>query len=102
MASLPDEDDRVFGNVGTDVVMGERAIGEGRQHIQRGDGRRRHRAIVRADGSLASGSHSGSIHRVGALVQGADACNGWTFWHAERQGHLRLIDELRAEIRARG
>ena len=66
------------------------------------DGRRRHRAIVRADGSLASGGHAGSIHRVGALVQGADACNGWTFWHAERQGQLRLIDDLRAEIRARG
>jgi modification methylase len=64
------------------------------------DARRRHRAIVRADGSLVSGSHMGSIHRVGAAVQGAEACNGWTFWHIERDGNLRLIDDLRAEIRA--
>jgi modification methylase len=66
------------------------------------DGRRRHKAVVRADGSLASGTHAGSIHRVGALVQGADACNGWTFWHAERQGRLQIIDDLRAEMRAKG
>ena len=36
----------------------------------------------------ASGPHQGSIHRVGALVQGAEACNGWTFWHLEQQGRL--------------
>ena len=48
------------------------------------DERRRHRAIVRADGSLALGSIVGSIHKVGALAQGLPACNGWTFWHFER------------------
>ena len=37
----------------------------------------------------------GSIHRVGAEVQGLDACNGWTFWHYERAGGLTSIDELR-------
>jgi modification methylase len=42
---------------------------------------RRYSAMVRADGSLVSGRHQGSIHKVGALVQGAAACNGWTFWH---------------------
>ena len=31
---------------------------------------------------------SGSIHRVGAAVQGLEACNGWTFWHAETAGAL--------------
>src|SRR5690554_4344226 len=41
----------------------------------------RYTATVRVDGSLISDTHSGSIHRVGALVQGFDACNGWTFWH---------------------
>jgi modification methylase len=64
------------------------------------DDRKRYQALVRADGSLASGAHSGSIHRVGALVQGAEACNGWTFWHTEREGRLAPIDDFRADIRA--
>jgi modification methylase len=64
------------------------------------DERRRFTALVRADGSLASGSHEGSIHRVGALVQGAEACNGWTFWHLEREGRLAPIDEMRSNFRA--
>lgn len=64
------------------------------------DDRQRYSAIVRADGSLVSGTHAGSIHRVGALVQGAEACNGWTFWHSHRQGRLEPIDSFRSEIRA--
>jgi len=64
------------------------------------DHRRRWSAMVRADGSLASGPHQGSIHRVGALVQGAEACNGWTFWHTNSKGRLAPIDLLRADIRA--
>jgi len=65
----------------------------------------RHRARVRADGTLSSsnslGEHRGSIHRVGAAVQGAPACNGWTFWHVEVEGGLRLpIDHLRQQVRA--
>ena len=64
------------------------------------DERRRYSAMVRADGSVSSGPFSGSIHRVGALVQGAEACNGWTFWHFEHEGLLRPIDALRADIRA--
>jgi modification methylase len=59
------------------------------------DARRRHSAIVRADGTLATEDMSGSIHRVGAHVQGLEACNGWTFWHYERSGGLTPIDELR-------
>ncbi|HWA20179.1 MAG TPA: site-specific DNA-methyltransferase [Devosia sp.] len=64
------------------------------------DTRQRWSALVRADGTLASGPHSGSIHRVGALVQGAEACNGWTFWHTNQNGQLKPIDLLRADIRA--
>jgi len=64
------------------------------------DARRRYEALVKADGSLQSGHFSGSIHKVGALVQGADACNGWTFWHHERDGRLLPIDDLRAGIRS--
>ena len=63
------------------------------------DSRRRWQASVRADGTLSSGDKSGSIHRLGAMVQGLDACNGWTFWHFEDAGALKPIDELRAQVR---
>jgi modification methylase len=64
------------------------------------DDRQRYAAMVKADGSLTAGPHNGSIHKVGALVQGAEACNGWTFWHLEREGRLSPIDSLRATIRS--
>jgi modification methylase len=59
----------------------------------------RHSALVRADGALAAGPAVGSIHKIGALVQGLPACNGWTFWHVEREGRLTPIDDLRAAMR---
>ena len=66
------------------------------------DAKGRHLATVRIDGSLEAPGHAaGSIHRVGALVQGAEACNGWTFWHASRDGRPLVIDELRKEWRVR-
>jgi modification methylase len=64
------------------------------------DAKRRHRALVRADGALALGETVGSIHRIGALVQGLEACNGWTFWHVETPQGLTVIDALRARVRA--
>jgi modification methylase len=64
------------------------------------DEKRRHKATIRADGTLALGPAVGSIHKVGALAQGLPACNGWTFWHVERPGGLMLLDVLRGEIRA--
>jgi len=73
-------------------------------HIRAGeilsDERRRHTALVRADGTLTLGPATGSIHKIGALAQGLPACNGWTFWHAERQGGLVVIDQFRAKMRA--
>jgi modification methylase len=63
------------------------------------DARARHTAEVRADGTLRAGDHVGSIHRVGALVQGMDACNGWTFWHYARENARVPIDELRSIAR---
>ena len=60
---------------------------------------KRYSAMVRADGSLVSGPHQGSIHKVGALVQGSEACNGWTFWHHDYLGVLEPIDTLRASVR---
>ncbi len=60
------------------------------------DARRRWRATVRADGSLLSDcGEVGSIHKLGATLQGAPACNGWSFWHHEADGALRPIDTLR-------
>jgi modification methylase len=64
------------------------------------DAKRRHWAIVRADGALSVRGVVGSIHKTGALVQGLPACNGWTFWHFERNGALAPIDELRSLARA--
>jgi modification methylase len=61
----------------------------------------RHEAKVRADGSIACAGAQGSIHKIGAHVQGAMACNGWTFWHYEADGALKPIDDLRAEARAK-
>ena len=64
------------------------------------DAKKRHKALVRADGAVSLGDRVGSIHRIGALAQGLEACNGWTFWHLETPKGLTLIDELRAQIRS--
>jgi len=60
----------------------------------------RHAARVRPDGSLVVGELSGSIHKVGAMVQSAPACNGWTYWHFKTDKGLAPIDVLRAKVRA--
>jgi modification methylase len=57
-------------------------------------------ARVRADGSIACKDNSGSIHKIGAHVQGAEACNGWTYWHVRRGPNLVPIDVLRSQIRS--
>jgi modification methylase len=59
------------------------------------DSKRRWTASVRADGSIASGPHAGSVHKVGAALQNAPSCNGWTFWHVEQGGSLEPLDALR-------
>jgi modification methylase len=58
-----------------------------------------HRALVRADGSLAAGDFTGSIHRVGAHVARAPACNGWTFWHTAPRQPRQPIDHFRLALR---
>ncbi len=58
------------------------------------------RARVRADGSLIAGALSGSIHKLGALMDEAPACNGWTFWHTKTDRGLAPIDRLRSQVRA--
>ena len=64
------------------------------------DQSRRWTARVRADGSLISAEHKGSIHSVAAQLQGAPACNGWAFWYVQRQGGAMPIDALRQQVRA--
>lgn len=59
------------------------------------DKKRKIVAVVRADGSLSRGEDVGSIHKLGAMVQGAPACNGWTFWHYMDGDKMRPIDHLR-------
>ncbi len=67
------------------------------------DHKGRYKAKVRADGHLVVKdkklTQHGSIHKIGATVQGAPSCNGWTFWHYEKNGQKTCIDQLRQEIR---
>ena len=60
---------------------------------------RRFTARVASDGTLVTSALRGSIHQVGAGVQGAASCNGWTFWHVDVEGHLVPIDNLRQRLR---
>ena len=57
-------------------------------------------ARVRADGTLVGPDMTGSIHQVGAAMEGAPSCNGWTYWHFRRDGQMVPIDLLRQQIRA--
>ena len=59
------------------------------------DRKRKFSAKIRTDGSLLSGVATGSIHSLGAQLQGAPSCNGWTFWHCEHEGEVKPIDALR-------
>ncbi|MGH7023927.1 MAG: site-specific DNA-methyltransferase [Caulobacteraceae bacterium] len=59
-----------------------------------------HAARVRADGSLVAGELTGSIHKVGAMIQSQPACNGWTYWHIRTDKGLAPIDVLREQMRA--
>ena len=58
-----------------------------------------HVARVRADGSLSTGDDTGSIHKLGAQVQSAPSCNGWTFWHYKSDQGMAPIDLLRRKFR---
>lgn len=57
-------------------------------------------AKVRADGTLVAQDVKGSIHQVGAALEGAPSCNGWTYWSFKREGQTVPIDVLRQQIRS--
>jgi modification methylase len=67
------------------------------------DSSKRHSVKIHADGSVIAQNRldkvRGSIHKVGAAVQGAPSCNGWTFWHYIDNGKAVPIDNLREKIR---
>lgn len=57
-------------------------------------------AKVRADGTLVADDIRGSIHQVGAALEGAPSCNGWTYWHFVKEGKRVPIDVFRQQIRS--
>ncbi len=65
------------------------------------DHSRKHSAKVHADGNLIAEGKRGSIHKLGATLQDAPSCNGWTYWHYQDGGKTRPIDDLRQELRTR-
>jgi modification methylase len=64
------------------------------------DAKGRVHALVRADGTVSLEGSVGSIHKIGALAQGLEACNGWAYWHVVEGKGLTSIDKLRAHVRA--
>jgi modification methylase len=60
----------------------------------------RRQAKIRADGTLVASDVRGSIHQVGAALEGAPSCNGWTYWHIKRDGVSIPLDVLRQQVRA--
>ncbi|MDP7141918.1 MAG: site-specific DNA-methyltransferase [Alphaproteobacteria bacterium] len=65
------------------------------------DTKGRFEAQIGADGNLiAKSGQRGSIHKLGAALQEAPSCNGWTFWHYKDGGKLQPIDALREKIRS--
>ncbi len=56
-------------------------------------------AKIRADGSLVMEGQEGSIHKVGAVAQGAVSCNGWKYWYFKEGKSLMVIDNLRQQLR---
>ena len=60
----------------------------------------RHKAMIRADGTLVVNDFKGSIHEAGAFLENTSSCNGWTYWCFRRNGKTLPIDVLREQIRS--
>ena len=59
------------------------------------DSKNRYKATVKIDGSISSENITGSIHQVGAKIQGLPSCNGWDFWHIKNNKKSILLDKIR-------
>lgn len=68
------------------------------------DAKKQHLVTVHADGSVMAQNRidrvRGSIHKVGAALQNAPSCNGWTYWHYQDGKTHKPIDALREKIRS--
>ena len=66
------------------------------------DEKKRHKAVVRSDGTVKFKNEIGSIHQMGAMAQDSTTCNGWAYWYYvdEKKHKLICIDELRQIVRA--
>ena len=65
------------------------------------DKKERYKATVSIDGTLKIKGLSGSIHQLGAKVQGLPSCNGWDFWHLKEKKSSILLDEIRGNYRTK-
>ena len=65
------------------------------------DSKMRYKAIVKIDGSVKIDGFTGSIHQVGAKIQGLPSCNGWDFWHLKVNKKFKILDEIRGNYRNR-
>ena len=63
------------------------------------DVKNKFKAKVNSDGSLKIKNISGSIHQVGAKVQGLPNCNGWDYWHLQNKNNSILINNIRNDYR---
>ena len=88
LSAAPKLPSQVMGDVPVSRLLLNAASGQARYIVQR------------ADGSLIGNDVKGSIHQVGAALEGAPSCNGWTYWHFKREGKMIPIDLLRQQIRA--
>ena len=62
------------------------------------DSKKKYNARIMADGSIKCNNNEGSIHKVAAQIQGAESCNGWTYWHYNLDGAIAPIDNLRQKL----
>ena len=62
------------------------------------DDKKKISAKIMADGSIKHAQTEGSIHKVAAIILGAESCNGWTYWHYNLNGSVVPIDHLRQRL----
>tara|TARA_Y100001970_G_scaffold279960_1_gene388148 strand:+ start:503 stop:1576 length:1074 start_codon:yes stop_codon:yes gene_type:complete len=65
------------------------------------DKKQKFKAIVSIDGSIKINDISGSIHKVGAKLQGLPSCNGWDYWHLKEKKSSVLLDNVRDNYRSK-
>jgi len=62
------------------------------------DPKKKINAKIMADGSIKYKKSEGSIHKIAAVIMGAESYNGWTYWHCDINGSTVVIDSLRQKF----